>query len=230
MEENKLTVSRMSRWESVAAIGWLPLHILGMPLLLFLCFPNMSGANMNFWVYAIGVLTLSLLCVRFLIRDFCRFFEAPGRILGEAMTGIALMLVANIALTWALNPFLPDEANPNNQALLDLARQEWLRIGLATLVLAPILEELMFRGGVFGLLRRWSRPAAYAFCVLLFALYHTWQYALEDPRCWLYMIQYLPAGFLLCFIYDRNECIWASILMHMINNGLSLLIMLYAGG
>jgi membrane protease YdiL (CAAX protease family) len=224
MEKNKLPVSRMSKWESIFAIGWLPVHILVLPLLLVLLFPDMSAANLNFWCYVGGGAVLSLLCIRFLFRDFARIFEQPLLIFGQALLGFALMMAANLVLNIFLAPHLP-EANPNNEAVMHLARQEWLRIGFITVFAAPLLEELMFRGGVFGLLRRWNRPLAYAVCVLLFAACHTWQYALEDPIYWLYLLQYLPAGILLCWVYDRNECIWASVLMHTINNGVSLLAM-----
>lgn len=224
MENNKLPLSRMSKWESVFAIGWLPVHVFVLPLLMVLLFRNMSGVDLNFWIYLGGALALSLLCIRFLFRDFRRFFEAPMLIMGQALLGFALMTAANFALNYVISPFLPEE-NPNNQALMELARQDWLRIGFTAVVLAPLAEELMFRGGVFGLLRRWNRPAAYLVSVLLFSACHTWQYALEDPIYWLYMVEYLPASILLCWVYDRNECIWASVLMHMLNNGVSLLAM-----
>ena len=221
MENKAPSLSRMSKWESIFAIGWLPVHVLVLPLLLALLFPDMSAANLNFWCYVGGGAVLSLLCVRFLVRDFERVFDRPARILGQALLGFALMMAANVILSWQLSFFLP-EANPNNEAVMQLARQEKLRIGFITVVMAPVLEELMFRGGVFGLVRRWNRPAAYAVSILLFSACHTWQYALEDPIYWLYLVQYLPASFLLCWVYDRNDCIWTSILMHMINNSVSL--------
>ena len=30
-ERNALTLSRMSRWQSAVALGWLPMHVLGCP-------------------------------------------------------------------------------------------------------------------------------------------------------------------------------------------------------
>ena len=224
MEENRIPRSAMRGWQYAAAIGWLPVHVLGLPLLLALLFPRMSAANLNFWVFALGAGLLTLLCLDFLRRDFDRLWDAPVLILGQAILGFALLLAANYVLGLLMNRFLPD-SNPNNQAILDLAKKGRARITVTAVVLAPILEELMFRGGIFGLIRRKSRVAAYAVSLLVFALYHTWVYALADPVYWLCLFQYLPAGFLLCWIYDRNDCIWASILMHAINNGVSLLMM-----
>ena len=93
----------------------------------------------------------------------------------------------------------------------------------AAVFLAPIAEEAMFRGGLFALLRRRSRLAAYGVSMLLFALYHVWSFALSDPTAWLYLLQYLPAAFLLAHIYEKTNSLWSAIFLHMTVNGLALL-------
>ena len=222
MEEKKLPRSEMCLWQSIAAILWLPMHIYGFPWLLLRLFPGFTAGGLNFWTYAFGAGFLTLLCLGFLRRDFDRLWEQPLYILGQALWGFFLLMAANFLLAILLYAFLPQE-NPNNQTILDLAKTDRGRILAITVVLAPLVEELMFRGGVFGLLRRWNRRLAYGLCVLAFGLYHTWQYALTDPIFWLYMLQYLPAGFLLCRSYEKTECIWTPILLHMLNNTISLL-------
>ena len=59
--------------------------------------------------------------------------------------------------------------------------------------------------------------------MLLFALYHVWSYALADPTAWIYLLQYLPAGFLLARVYEKTNSLWASIFLHMTVNGVSML-------
>ena len=88
--------------------------------------------------------------------------------------------------------------------------------------LAPIVEELMFRAGLFGGLRRFGRLPAYLICMLLFSLYHVWGFALSDPAAWIYALQYLPVTYLLCRIYERTNSIWGSILLHMVINYIAL--------
>ena len=229
MEENKLPRSEMRPWETAAALLWLPVHMLGLPLGLMFLFPQMSMANVNFWTYALGAGALTLICIGFLRRDFDRLWERPLYILGQAVLGFALLMAANLVLSLVLSPLFPED-NPNNSAVLDLVKSERQRMIAITAVLAPILEELMFRGGVFGLLRRKSRVLAYAVCLLIFGLYHTWQFALGDPIYWLYLLQYLPAGFLLCRAYEKTECIWTAILLHILNNCVSLWALQGIGG
>ena len=223
-ENNRLPRSEMSLWQSIAAILWLPMHVLGLPWALDFLHPGFTLAGLNFWTYALGAGLMTLLCLGFLRRDFDRVWERPFYILGQVLLGYALLMAADFLVALLVYAVAPQE-NPNNEAILDLVKADPGRILAITIVLAPLLEELMFRGGVFGLLRRWNRVLAYAVCMLVFGLYHTWQYALSDPIFWVYLLQYLPAGYILCRSYEKTECIWTPILLHMLNNGLSLLLL-----
>ena len=88
--------------------------------------------------------------------------------------------------------------------------------------LAPLTEEVLFRGAVFNGIRKTNRIAAYAVSMVLFSVYHIWGYAVEDPSYWLYTLQYLPAAFLLCRCYERTNSIWCSIFFHMLVNHISM--------
>ena len=224
MERESLPRSQMRWWQSLAVLVWIPVDVLGLPLLLIGLFPGLSDVDLNFWVYGIGLAVLLPLCLSFLRRDFDRVWERPGHILAQALIGLGLMLVFNILVSYLFYFLLP-EANPNDEAVDALLRTEKGKMSAVTVVMAPLLEELMFRGGVFGTLRRWNRAAAYIGCLLLFALLHTWQYALYDPKYLLFILQYLPAGWLLCRCYEKTECIWASILLHVMNNSFALLLL-----
>ena len=84
------------------------------------------------------------------------------------------------------------------------------------------MEEPVFRGAVFGGLRRRSRILAYLVSMLLFSLYHVWAYALIDPVYLLFLLQYLPVSYLLCRCYERCNSIWGSVFLHMFINAVSL--------
>lgn len=94
---------------------------------------------------------------------------------------------------------------------------------LIVVILAPFVEEVLFRGLVFGGLRSKSRLAAYALSCALFALLHVWQYALvsQDITYLVLMIQYLVPGLVLAWVYDRTGTLWTSIGLHAAANALS---------
>ena len=99
---------------------------------------------------------------------------------------------------------------------------------LIVVFLAPFVEEVLFRGLVFGNLRGKSRLAAYVISCLLFALLHVWQFAVveQDITYFLLMVQYLVPGLVLAGAYDYSGTLWASIGLHAAANALSVWSML----
>ena len=80
----------------------------------------------------------------------------------------------------------------------------------------------MFRAGIFGIVRRKNRKAAYIVSALCFALYHVVPYAVQEPIYWVFTLQYIPVSLLMARCYERTNSIWGSIFFHMLINGISL--------
>ena len=93
---------------------------------------------------------------------------------------------------------------------------------LIVVLIAPFIEEVLFRGYVFGSLKGHSRALAYVVSCVLFAFLHVWQFAgggLSFSRA-LLLVQYLVPGAVLAWSYDRSGNLWAPILIHMSANAL----------
>ena len=217
--------SRMTRGETVAALLWLPLHVWLLPRLL-VALPGTGGLSdltLNIVVYVTGALYVLLLLGRFLRRDFDPLCDHLRYCLFQVLICYGMMLAFNMLLNSLLLLILPSEsANPNNSAVMEMAGVEFGKTAALAVFLAPLVEEPVFRGAIFSGLWERSRPLAYLVSMLLFSLYHVWGYALQDPVCWLYMLQYLPVSWLLCRCYERCNSIWGSIFFHMTVNAVSL--------
>jgi membrane protease YdiL (CAAX protease family) len=86
---------------------------------------------------------------------------------------------------------------------------------LALAVLAPIVEEIIFRGLLYGWIEgRWGWKAALPVSAIAFALAHF------DPT---YMILVLPLGVLFSWLRWRTGSLLPSIVAHMVNNGFAVL-------
>ncbi len=214
--------SAQSRWERVLALAWLPVHLFLLPMLAVrLLGDRMNQAELNLLVYGTGALYMLLTQWHFLRRDFDPLWDRPVRVLLEVLLCYGLMLLMNLVLNGLLIYLLPED-NPNNSSVMDMALGDYGIVSALAIFLAPIVEELIFRAGIFGLVRQRSRWAAYAVSMLLFALYHVWAYALESPVYLLYILQYLPISYLLCRCYERTDSIWSSIFLHMLVNAVSI--------
>lgn len=212
--------SRLSKGETFAVFAYFPVHLLILPTLLMVLFMKgyISEAHTEFLRYAIGAAFMLIFAFRFLRRDFDPLCDNILYCALEILADYFAMLAFNIVVNSLLSLAIPSDGNPNNNAVIDMFMNEHGLVAAMAVFLAPITEELLFRAGVFGILRRYNRIAAYVVSVALFSLYHVWGYAIADPIYFLYMLQYVPVSYLLCRCYERTNSIWASIFFHMLIN------------
>lgn len=215
--------SALSRGESMAVLLYLPLHLWLLPLLLGSLIRQgiMNETAGNMGLYLIGFVYMLGLCWRFLRRDFDALCDRPIQVVAEIIGSYGVMLCCNIFFSIFAGAFLT-ETNPNNEAVSAMAVSSYGPTAAMAVYMAPIVEELLFRAGIFGTLRRYSRKAAYIVAVLGFSVYHVWGFALADPIYWVYLIQYIPVSYLLCRSYESTNSIWTPIFFHMLVNGVSL--------
>jgi membrane protease YdiL (CAAX protease family) len=95
-----------------------------------------------------------------------------------------------------------------------------LMLLVAGLVLAPIGEELFYRGWVFPYLEEFGAPLAYGASTLLFAAIH-----FHPPA----VPAYLLMGVGLAALYHWSRSIWTPILAHATNNAIAIGTLVLAG-
>ena len=245
MEEKRLPwprpfTSALTRREAALVLAYLPLHLFLLPYIFNRLFESgavdQAGANVIY--YSLGFVWMLFTAFGFLRRDFDALIDAPLRCLGEVLGGYGLMLCCNLLVGLLFLYLLPMlDSNPNNQAIAEAAgvaeasgaaagvgvsMTGGRAINAVIVFFGPVVEELLFRAGIFGLLRQRSRRAAYIVSALCFAVAHIAPYAALSPINWLYLVQYIPAALLLARCYERSNCIWCSIFFHMLNNGVAL--------
>lgn len=188
---------------------------------------EMSDAQLNLIVYLIGFIYCVAAMFKFLRISFSDIFDAPGKFLLCAVVGFFATLALNMVVNVTLVAILGEESlvNPNSAAIDQFSGEGFRAMAAAAVILAPIVEECMFRGALFGTIRTKSRVAAYVITVVVFAIYHLWSYFVTDysPSLWLYLLQYVPATVVLCRVYEKSGTIWCPILLHAMINGFSFL-------
>lgn len=214
--------SRMSRGETAAALIYLPIHAAILPIVLvLLLIGRMDTADINFIAYAIGFVYMLLFEWKFLRREFNSLCDRPLDCFVQVLICYGLMLGLGLCVN-SLMLLLGFDSNPNNTAVIDIAEVKMGATTALAVFLAPMVEELIFRGGLFSLLRRYNRLLAYVVNILIFGLYHIWSSVIDSPINLIYIIQYIPATYALCRCYERTNTIWGSILLHMLYNGMAI--------
>lgn len=141
-----------------------------------------------------------------------------------------VMLWVSIFYGMALTS-LTGQGEPVNQSLIyEMFKLNKVAIMVQALIFAPIVEEIIFRGVIY---RHFKKAGRYLLpliiSTLLFALMHSLN-AILDLN-WidlLYLPLYAFMSLILTYTYEQTQNLYSSILLHFINNTISILAMLYA--
>ncbi len=129
-----------------------------------------------------------------------------------AVTYIILTSIVS-AIAMALLPFV-DYSQAQQTGFAHIAGQsEYILAFISLVIVAPVAEEILFRGYLFGKLRKYA-PLWVAVLVtsLLFALVHFQ---------WNVSIDVFALSIVLCLLRVVSGSLWPSILLHMLKNGIA---------
>ncbi|MCR5736504.1 MAG: CPBP family intramembrane metalloprotease [Eubacterium sp.] len=152
--------------------------------------------------------------------------DYPVKLLGKFIWiipfGLFAMLSANFVVSF-LSLFMPDfmiESYSDTKEIIDNAPGS-LQV-IASVILAPIVEELIFRGLIYTRLKQMtSLKAAAVISAALFGAFHmNW---LQAPYAFL-------IGIMCVFVYEKYQTIFATIFFHGMANMFSVLSMFMLGG
>lgn len=196
-------------------------------LVLFLIYPQISLAGLNFIYYL-----LNFGIVVFIFRDFLeKSWEYACRhtwlILGTTIAGFILYWPTNIGLNLILYRYFPHYFSVNDAAISAISQSNMLLMGVGTVLLVPLAEELLFRGLVFGFLRRRSRILAYLVSAIFFASIHVTGYigSYEAMHLLVCLLRYIPVSLILAGVYDISGSIIAPVLIHTAINAIGTLLL-----
>ena len=126
-------------------------------------------------------------------------------------TSIVTMIVAALVPGFNLNE--TQDVGFTNLTL----EYEYILAFLTLVVLAPVAEELLFRGYLYGKLRSWiSIWAAALVTSVVFGVVH---------GQWNVGVDVFVLSLVMCSLREMTGSIWAGILLHMLKNGLAFYIL-----
>lgn len=220
--------NQMSRAEIIGGFLYLPLYVIGLQWLLDLALGaldiTLAATTANIIYFLTNFVVIALIFRHYLIASLAKITKHFWFYLQAVVLGFAFYyaLAWLLALVFSFLGLVP--VNPNDQYVASLAGNNFRLVAVCTILLAPMVEETLFRGLIFGNLHQKSRILAYVLSALLFAVMHVWQYVGDVgwSNTILCAIQYIPAGVALGWTLEKSDTIWAPILVHSLINAVSM--------
>lgn len=221
----------MSKLEKI--FGWIYAiaHIFLMPygtaLLISICERigiEIGDKYVNLTYYGIGFLLIFIFMHHYMKEMFYDLCENKMNTVIAVTNGYLFYYVLSYVISAVIYAIAGETINPNNDAVIkEYLANKNIMLAVAAII-APIVEEFLFRGVIFGTIRKSSRLTAYIVSVLMFAIYHLWQYFIYDfsPDLFIDLLNYVPGGIVLAWTYERGRNLWASVILHMLINFVAL--------
>ena len=164
-----------------------------------------------------GILTIGLLWLIFVCRkkkfarEICLRKLQPVRIAPIVLMGLSLNVVTGLVLS-----FIPEEwMSAYAEASSLIVSDNVVLMVLGTAVMAPIIEEIIFRGLAYTRMKQ-GMPTAVAVILssALFGVAH---------GQWVWMLYAFTFGLVLVWVFERSKSLLANILLHFSYNGCAML-------
>lgn len=216
--------------ERIAGLWILPIHVLISPILMLIYVyatedPRILGFRMEAIQYTISLGLILFFMLPYLRRAFHGLLD---RFVSHIWT-LLLSYPLYWALWYAVSIFIVvfggDIILTNFEDISALTRLNFSPLFGLNVILIPVVDEVLFRGVLFGCIRNKNQVLSYIVSVLLYAFSHSWLSLLvSEPSLFpLVLIQYIPLGIIQTWCYERAGSVWVSVIFHMAANA-SLLI------
>lgn len=145
------------------------------------------------------------------------------------MQGVIWYLPATLtnAVVSYVVSLMTNQIRSNNQdAAIAMLQQAYFPMLLSSVLIAPIVEELIYRGIVFRHYRKYGFVVATFMSGVLFAIAHVVVSIFSgDVIDLLFLVPYFVSSCFMCFIYEKTKNLFGPIVLHMLNNLISFIIL-----
>ena len=187
---------------------------------------NMATALLNVLLDGMLVVITILIFKDTLKQQFEDFFKDLGKNLNYALLKGPLIVYGCSFIGGILSVTLQGETTSANQALLEtLISEHWFLMAVASVILAPIFEELLFRGTIFSWLYEIHPKFAHVVSGFIFGFVHVMNAVFSgNVTEILQVFAYFFMGIALSYLYEKTNTIYVPIITHAINNLIAVIL------
>ena len=228
MRKSRLLYISMSRSEKIWGWLYLAFSLIALPSLLSLLNTKLAApldeGTLNFAFYCINFLAVICIFNRFLGNSLVAAWRDLWNFIQAVVLGYVALWAATKALDFVMDHLIPGFTNINDSSITAMAKTGYTLTAISVVVMAPLVEEVLYRGLIFRNLYRSSQVAAYLVSMAAFAAIHVLAYIGTESVTTLVLcfLQYLPAGLCLAWTYTKADNIFAPIVVHALVNAIAI--------
>jgi membrane protease YdiL (CAAX protease family) len=186
---------------------------------------------LNFIVYIFLFIPIVWFLMSDIRYDFFEFINKKHKIIGFILSGYIYVFLANFLATSLMEIIslitgFESSTPVNQEAILDMLSSDGLVFTLlSAIIIGPIVEELIFRKAIFGLIKH--KYVALVVSSVIFGFIHV--SSESSILVSLYqVIPYVSLGFVFGYLYLKHEKnIMIPIIVHMLSNFISIILTLF---
>lgn len=215
----------MTKREMTFGWGWLAVQMLVLPSLISSIAAPWGSAAVNFGYHLVSLLAVTVIFHRYLKQELRNFTAGFKKVLPVIAVSLAVYYVVGEVLLCLITAIEPGFRNVNDDSVAVLRQGNLALTAVMTVALAPVSEECLFRGLIFGCARKHSRWAAYVVSAVAFGALHVMGYvgSFGTVQLLLCFAQYLPAGLVLAAAMEKTDSIVTAMCIHAIINAVSMI-------
>ena len=216
--------NRETLWGGIYLALYMSLLPLAVPLAFIFLFPQLNTAQVNFFYFGLNFIATTVIFRKYLIQTVKDSLRVGFRTIWYAILGyLGSMMLSGLVVS-AIVQIYPEFTSVNDNAIGTMVQENRALMILGAVVLAPVAEELLFRGLIFRGLYDRSPLVAHLLTMVLFSLVHVTGYVgVYDAKLLFFcFLQYLAPAYCLNFAYQQSGTLVAPILMHMLTNLVAL--------
>lgn len=226
---------RLSTWETIGGWIMLPVYLvlaglltMGINLVVYSLMGTQLGETATFLIPYYLCFALCVLIFRHhLARELRIFVKRFWRSVRVGATSFVIILALSYGVAILFKAIGVDIANPNQEMILESLKTNRRAIIIGACLLAPLIEEVIFRSTIYGSIARRSKLIAHIANWICFSAVHVAYYAISsrDASLLIFAVNYLPHSIGLAYAYEKSKSVWTSIFMHIIINIVSVSVM-----
>lgn len=164
---------------------------------------------------------------KLLIKDWTILKENLSKTVKAILKNQCLMYFFNFIINFVILIFIGSETSNNQANLIEMLNDRALSTALLSILFAPLVEELVFRGSIFSLFYKKNRKLCICLASCAFGFLHVFSSIFtQDWSDLIYFFSYASMGYCLCRCYDQTKTIYGPIFLHVLNNTIGILMLL----